>query len=120
MKTMDDIKRLIREKEQAKATIDKEIVALKIELANIVLSEDEGSPELAAENEKMICFVGVTFKPGGKVYDYIWNGPGVAMTGAKVSVEARWGGWTEVEVVRVFTKPADACEGDYKCAYPAD
>lgn len=119
MRTMDEVKRLIREKEQAKAALDKEINQLKIELADLVLSEDK-APVTEPESERMIRFVGVTFKPGGKVYDYIWNGTDDAKVGDTVQVEGRWNGWTEVEVVSFFRKPADACDGDYKCAYPIE
>lgn len=119
MSRMNDIKRLIREKEQAKADIDKEIEKLKIELADLVLSVDE-VPVPETESERMIRFVGVTFKPNGKVYDYIWNGPDDAKVGDTVQVEGRWNGWTEVEVVNFFRKPADECDGDYKCAYPVE
>ena len=101
---------------------NKEIVELKIELADIILRGDADEIDAApAENERMIRFVGVTFKPGGKVYDYIWNGPEEAKVGDTVQVEGRWNGWTEVEVVSVFRKTADQCgDEDYKCAYPAE
>lgn len=116
---MDRIKLLIKEKEQVKAAIDKEIVELKVELADIILRADEKDAE-PAENKSMIRFVGVVFKSGGVVYDYIWNGPGVPAIGDTVQVESKWNSWTEVEVVNVFQKPADQCDDkDYKCAYPA-
>lgn len=120
MRTMDEVKRQIREKEQARAALDKEISQLKIELADIVLSCENESRREPEESEKVTTFVAVRFNGRGKTYDYIWDGPESPEVGDTVQVETKWNGQTNVEVVSVFQKPTDLCDGDYKCAYPIE
>lgn len=117
---MQDIKQLIEQKEAQKVAIDKEIEALKIELANIVLNDMDKEP-VAQEvlDDDMVTFVGVRFNNGGKVYDYIWAGEKEIREGDSVLVSTKWGTEKVVEVVQVHKGIWDGSI-EYKHAYSVE
>ena len=116
-----DIKRLIEQKEAQRAAIDKEIEALKIELANIVLNDmDEGRDKRETSVENIVTLVSVSFNGNGKTYDYIWAGDEEVHEGDTVMVETKWGAGKTVEVVRVHKQLWFAALDEYKHAYPAE
>ena len=128
--TKESIIFLIREKEQEKAKLERELNELKIQLADIILGEEQAgeNPEIPAKEETeedngLTTFVTVCFKSGGKTYDYIWDGAGASeevRVGDTVKVEARWGGLSTADVVGVRKGLLEDEEHAYKCAYPLE
>ena len=124
--SVDELKSQIRAKEMSKAdlkadyeaavgTIDKAIVELKIQLANLVLNEQV----ILEENDKLVTLVSIQFNDRGKLYDYFWDSNDPVAAGDSVVVESTWGGLKAVTVVDVKRQEMDLSElSNYKCAYP--
>lgn len=114
--SIDEVKSLIREKESEKARIEQAIAALKIDLADLILAEDE-KPKKPAST----VFVSVQFKDGAKSYDYIWAGESEIKAGELVEVECPWGGTKHAKVVSVSAEPQSNLSMDrYKRAFPVE
>jgi len=123
---INQIRKLIEDKEQAKedfrlayeeaiAKLDADISKLKIELADVVLSEQNAGDD-NTKNQR--TFVSVKFNDKGKTYDYLWDSEKEVNVGDTVEVESRWHGMQTVEVVGVFKEDVGYMDYDYKSAYP--
>lgn len=101
--------------EQSVLAIDDEIKELKIELADMILSD---SPDAPTNSESQATFVKIKFKDNGKTYDYLWDSPEEVAAGDTVLVESRFHGYQQVEVVEVFKEDVGYMDHNYKSAFP--
>ena len=106
---------LKEEYEAALSDINAAITQLKIELADIVLSNHVDNITSA---EELATFVSVKFNDKGKTYDYLWDSHEDVVEGDTVEVECRWHGTQAAEVVKVFKETVGYRNYDYKSAYP--
>ena len=114
---IEDIITLIKQFEQEKAAIDREIEKLKIELADIILREPDS--DTVPVHPDCVILVYVEFKKGGKVYDYLWEGDRDIKVGDTVKVETRGGHMTVVTVVDITEVPIDQFRPEaFKPAFP--
>ena len=108
--------RVVREYEAAIAVIDQDIVKLKVELANLVLSE-QTAPE---EKADLVTLVGIQFNGEGKIYDYFWDSDDPVEVGNRIDVESTGGRILRgVQVVEIKRLELESLElSNYKNAYP--
>lgn len=104
-----------RKYEEDLSVINATITQLKIELADIVLSQHAGN---VPSSEDLATFVSVKFNDKGKTYDYLWDSQEAVVEGDTVEVESRWHGTQEAEVVKVFKETFGYRDYNYKSAYP--
>jgi hypothetical protein len=95
----NELKKLEQEYLKAVETINQANQNLKVELAEMVLNTDNTPVEI----ENLTTFVTIEFKPGGKQYDYIYNGKYDIKPGDFVEVDS-FGEIKDVKVLKVFTK----------------
>ena len=121
--SVNEAKRKIKELEERKAAlqkeiddIDKAIAGVKVELAEFVLGNDV-SNQCQDENDDKIAIVQVAFKPNGKTYDYLWTHN--TLPGEYVVVPS-YNGEERVRVVGFLTDVTPNPHINYKKAHPAD
>lgn len=100
--TEDKIKELQARYEAEKSILEKDLINLKVRLADRILAENN-----KVENTgDVLTLVSVAFKPDGKTYDYIWdfkNSKNPPVVGGTAFVPSKWKNEEqEVTIVNIF------------------
>ena len=101
--------------------VERQILDLKLEVAEYVLREDPKktteTQTAKKEDDGMLAFVRIEFKPGGKSYDYLWKYQ--EKPGEYVYVESYDHGMQKVKVLKAW-RGYKSPKVNYKEAHPRD